>query len=255
MGYFSPTADQKPLLHIWSLGVEEQFYILFPLMLAMFARRWPRGALPVVAALTLCSLALNMLALNVGVYFATFYLLPTRAWELGFGSLLALLPLHAGPCGATASLIAVLGSSLVVIGVVHPFEGFAPVPVSLPVVTGTALLILSGSQDRWAVNRALRLRPIVYIGLISYSLYLWHWPIIVFGQYYLVRQYSVAEMVAAMTLLTACASVSWRFIERPFRSKMMPIRTSRYVAAAGVAALATAATLLIWSQGLPPPIE
>lgn len=250
-GYFQVAADQQPLLHTWSLGVEEQFYILFPLMLALLARRWPTGALPVMGALTLCSLAFNMLALEAGVGHAAFFLLPTRAWELGVGSVLALLPLWVGPRGVTASLIAVLGLLLVVIGIVHPLEGFEPVPVSAPVVGGTAFLILSGPQDRWAVNRALRLRPMVYIGLISYSLYLWHWPILVFGQYYLVHSYSAAEIVAAVMLLTTCGSLSWRFIERPFRSKMMPIRTSRYVGAAGVAALATAAILLIWSDGLP----
>jgi peptidoglycan/LPS O-acetylase OafA/YrhL len=250
-GYFQVEADQQPLLHTWSLGVEEQFYILFPLMLAMLVRRWPIGALPVMATLTLCSLAFNMLALDIGVGHAAFFLLPARAWELGVGSLLALLPLGIGPRGVTASLIAVLGLLLIVIGIARPLEGFEPVPVSIPVVSGTALLIISGSQDRWAVNGLLRLRPVVYIGLISYSLYLWHWPILVFGQYYLVHSYSAAEIIAAVTLLTACATLSWRFIERPFRNKMMPIQTSRYVAAAGVAALATAAVLLTWSDGLP----
>jgi peptidoglycan/LPS O-acetylase OafA/YrhL len=250
-GYFQVAADQQPLLHTWSLGVEEQFYILFPLMLALLARRWPAGTLPVMGALTLSSLAFNMLAIDVGVGHAAFFLLPTRAWELGVGSILALLPLWVSPRGVTASLIAVLGLLLVVIGIVHPLEGFEPVPVSVAVVGGTALLILSGSQDRWAVNRALRLRPVVYIGLISYSLYLWHWPILVFGQYYLVHSYSAAEVVAAVMVLTTCGSLSWRFIELPFRSKMMPFQTSRYVAAAGVAALATAAVVLIWSDGLP----
>jgi hypothetical protein len=91
----------------------------------------------------------------------------------------------------------------------------------------------------------------VFVGLISYSLYLWHWPIIVLSQYYLVRALTFPEMAVALGLMAACAVASWRFVERPFRTKEMPIRRVRFLGGAGVACLAIAAVLLLWAQGLP----
>jgi peptidoglycan/LPS O-acetylase OafA/YrhL len=249
--YFSPAAEQKPLLHIWSLGVEEQFYILFPLILVLVARWWPRRALHAIAVLTLGSLATNVLALFVGGGLPAFFLLPTRAWELGAGAMLALLPTQAAPRAATAGLAALVGAVLVAMGIFHPVDSYWFIPVAAPAVIGTALLILSGQHDRSPINWMLGWRPLVFVGLISYSLYLWHWPVIVLSQYYLVREFTLAEMAAALALMTACAIGSWWFVERPFRSRAIPIRTVRFAAGAGVAMLAAAAAGILWAKGLP----
>jgi len=249
--YFSTAAEQKPLLHIWSLGVEEQFYIVFPLILFFLARWWPRRALHAVAVLTIGSLTVNMLAVLFGASLPAFFLLPTRAWELGFGAVLALLPPHAAPRGAAAGLCASIGALLIAIGIIHPIDSVWFVPVAVPAVVGTGLLILAGEHHTPLVNRFLRLRPIVFFGLISYSLYLWHWPIIVLSQYYLVRPLTLLEMVAAMVMMIACAIGSWWFVERPFRNREMRIQKVRVLAGAGVGCLAIAAGALIWAQGLP----
>ena len=249
--YFARAAEDKPLLHLWSLGVEEQFYILFPLILALLARWWPSGALPTIVALTLGSLAANVVALFVGAVSPAFFLLPARAWELGLGSFLALLPVRAAPRAATASLGAAFGALLVVISMVCPLKMFPLMPVGGPAVVGSALVILAGQHESSAVTRALSFSPLVFVGLISYSLYLWHWPIIVFGRYYLVREFTLLEIAAALGLMTACAIGSWHFIERPFRSKKMRIEIVRGSAISGVIALAVAAAALLWSQGLP----
>jgi peptidoglycan/LPS O-acetylase OafA/YrhL len=164
--YFSPAAEQKPLLHIWSLGVEEQFYILFPLILVLLARWWPRRAPYAIGALTIGSLAANVLALYVGGSVPAFFLLPTRAWELGVGALLALLPAHAAPRAAAARVAASVGALLVAIGIIHPLDLFWIVPVALPVVVGTALLVLGGQHDRSPINRVLRWHPVVFVWLI-----------------------------------------------------------------------------------------
>ena len=249
--YFSRLADEKPLLHLWSLGVEEQFYILAPLLIVLLVRRWPRAALPVFVGLTLLSLVANILALLVDGNTSAFFLLPTRAWELGFGAVLALIPPNVGLSTASSGKVALLGGLLIGFSLLYPLENFALLPVALPLVAGTALVILCGRSTSPAMNRALTLRPLVFIGLISYSLYLWHWPIIVFAKYYLVRELSSVESLAALGLMLACAAVSWAFVERPFRNKAIPINTVRYGAALSGAAFATAAALLIWSQGLP----
>ena len=249
--YFSPAAEQKPLLHIWSLGVEEQFYILFPLILLLLARWWPQRAVYVVGALTVVSLGVNMAALYVGGGTPAFFLLPTRAWELGLGAVLALLPAHASPRGATAAVMASAGALLVAIGIVHPVDLSWIVPVAVPAVVGTSLLIFAGQHDRSPINRMLRLRPVVFVGLISYSLYLWHWPIIVLSQYYLVRALTLPEMAAALALMSACAIGSWRLVERPFRSKRISIERVRLIAALGAATLAAAAGGVLFAKGLP----
>jgi peptidoglycan/LPS O-acetylase OafA/YrhL len=250
--YFSRAAETKPLLHLWSLGVEEQFYIFFPLILAALARWRRRSALPAIALLTIGSLAANIIVLSIDGATAAFFLLPARAWELGFGALLPLLPSRAEASRAGANSIALFGALLVILGITHPTLRPIPnVPDALPVVIGTTLLILAGQRHLTAINRLLCIRPLVFVGLISYSLYLWHWPIIVFAQYYLVRNLNFPECLAALALMTSCAAGSWRFIERPFRSKGLGIRNLMIVTGAGIVVLAIAAALLIRLQGLP----
>jgi peptidoglycan/LPS O-acetylase OafA/YrhL len=249
--YFSQAAEQKPLLHIWSLGVEEQFYMAFPIVLLWVARWWPRHTLSAIATLAIGSLAANIFAAFVGGSVPAFFLLPTRAWELEVGAVLALLPAHIAPRAATAGLMASIGALSLAAGMIHPLDSYWYVPAAVPAVLGTALLILAGQHHRPLVNRMLELRPVVFVGLISYSLYLWHWPIIVFGQYYLVRDFTLPEMAAALGSMTACAIGTWRFVERPFRSKNMPIGRVRIAAGLGVLCLATAAAALLVARGLP----
>jgi peptidoglycan/LPS O-acetylase OafA/YrhL len=247
--YFSPNAEEKPLLHLWSLGVEEQFYILFPFILILLARCWRAGAVGVVTALTLASLALNILALHIGGGSPAFFLLPTRGWELGIGAVLALRGATPHASRSPLNAAAIAGVLLIVLDIWRPLREFPLAPVALPAVVGTALLVYSGPQS-W-VNRLLSSPPLVFIGLISYSLYLWHWPCIVFGRYYLVRDFTRAEVIAALLVMLACAVASWRYVERPFRSAKMCIKTVRLAALAGVIPLAIMAALLLKANGMP----
>jgi hypothetical protein len=118
-------------------------------------------------------------------------------------------------------------------------------------VIGTSLLIYSGSREKNPVSRVLSWNGLVFVGLISYSLYLWHWPIIVFSQYYLVRDLTIPEIGAAIVAMTILAILSWRLIERPFRAKTVTIQTVRYVVLAGVIIVATAAGAIIAQAGFP----
>ncbi|PTE09479.1 acyltransferase family protein [Mesorhizobium helmanticense] len=249
--YFSRAAEAKPLLHVWSLGVEEQFYIVFPLLIAVLARFWPRATFPAIVLLTLLSLVANYLALRFGGAAPAFFLLPTRAWELGAGAMVALLPLSLTPRGTNAGFLAIIGTIAVLVGIITPLPKYGAVPVALPVVVGAMFLIAAGQIQLSPVNRLLGARPLAFVGLISYSLYLWHWPIIVFAQYYLVRDLNIGEMMIAVVVMTICAVASWRFVERPFRSKTMTAPTLYRSAAAGVCVSAALASVLIWSNGLP----
>ncbi|TIP74585.1 MAG: acyltransferase [Mesorhizobium sp.] len=153
--YFSRAAEAKPLLHVWSLGVEEQFYIIFPLLIAVFARFWPRATFPAITLLTLVSLAANCLALKVGGASPAFFLLPTRAWELGAGAMIALLPASLAPRGTTAGLLGSIGAVAILIGIISPLQTYGPIPVALPVVIAEGELF----RFRSIFNEALAAQP------------------------------------------------------------------------------------------------
>jgi len=249
--YFSRSSATKPLLHTWSLGVEEQFYIFFPLLLVLLARRAPRSTIYVIALTTVGSLLLNIFLIHIGGDSPAFYLLPTRAWELGCGAVVALLPSRFIVPSKHAAILSWTGFMLMMIGLVEPIKLTTDTPVALPVVIGTTFIVLAGRHSQPKINRALSYGPIVFIGLISYSLYLWHWPMIVLVNYYFVNgtpSYVVALEIVAIGL---CAYGSWRFVERPFRNRQMPLRTVVWFSGSGALALACAGALILFFQGLP----
>ena len=218
--YFSATADEKPLLHMWSLGIEEQFYIFFPFVLLFSIRLLRRnGTFTVVCVLTLASLALDFLVRAKGGATPAFYLLPTRAWELGAGAALALAPLRIERHRRLTELLAVAG----LLFTVCSLAGWGPwgrSGLALAAVFGTSLLIAAkGSM----VGTLLGAKGPRSIGLISYSMYLWHWPIIVFAEYYLVRDLAVAEKLAVFAITVVVGALSWRYVERPFRGRELEL--------------------------------
>lgn len=250
--YFSRLADEKPLLHMWSLGVEEQFYVLFPLMLVLIASYNRKRVATWIAVIVCASLLFSAFLGRIGGALPAFYLLPARAWELGVGALVVFIPSAAARSRSLAGGLSLAGAVLVVFGLLTgPTTISWLLPEAAPVAAGTALLVWSGShRGPWA-SRFLSARPLVFVGLISYSLYLWHWPVIVLLKYYLVRDLSPAEIGGAVALMTGCAILSWRYVERPFRSLSMPIVTVRYAALGGSITAIALGVLIIAAQGFP----
>jgi peptidoglycan/LPS O-acetylase OafA/YrhL len=215
-GYFDLGARMKPLLHTWSLAVEEQFYIVFPLLLMALSRFGRSRTVAVLSVLFAASLATSAW----GVFQRptdAFFLSQFRAWELLLGALLAfkLVPPPSRPF--TRQILAALGVGLIAIAVLAfsettPFPGLAAL---LPCL-GAALVIHAHAGDG-LVGRALQAPALVFIGLISYSLYLWHWPLIVFTPYLTGHPVSVAEGSAIVIGSIILAAISWHFIEKPFR--------------------------------------
>ncbi len=251
--YFSPDAEQKPLLHMWSLSVEEQFYILFPVALLLLSRHAPRWLLAGVLAMIVASFALNVVALQAGGAAPAFFLLPTRMWELGAGAALALLPPHRLRHGPAASAIWLAGMAGLAVSLLVPL----PLPEMLPAATlavlATCCLIAAGGEaasplSAQLIRFSLATRIMVFTGLISYSLYLWHWPVIVLAKYYLVRHLAPGEAVLILALSIALATLSWRFIEQPFRQRRMLGRVVM-TATGGMAALVLAGSFLLLAAG------
>jgi len=225
--YFAQIADEKPLLHVWSLGVEEQFYIIFPLLVVLCIR-WRRSALvPVTWALILLSLLTNILSIRMGESTPAFFFLPMRAWELGAGSLLALTPPAKPLAHWLRHALAALAAVLLILGLFFNYR--VPgglMPVALSTVLGATLVIHLGRVGGSWLTSCFSFSAMVWIGLISYSLYLWHWPILVFSRYYLVvTTLSPLQATVAVISMFAMATLSWRFVERPFRDRTMPIGT------------------------------
>ncbi len=229
-GYFDAPAAHKPLLHTWSLAVEEQFYILFPLLL-MAIRRYGRSRF----TLWLCLGFAGSLALGVyGVFHtpvAAFYLAPLRAWELILGAIVACGALPASIGWGPRNACACAGLMLVLYSVLG-FDANTPFPglAALVPTVGAALLVYAGTTGDTIVNRMLGTRPLVFVGLISYSLYLVHWPLIVFAKDFLIRDMSQRVSMALLLVAGGVAVLSWWFVERPFRS--MTMRRSRIFAVA-----------------------
>ncbi|MEG5265942.1 acyltransferase family protein [Pseudomonas sp. JDS28PS106] len=221
-GYFDASADLKPLLHTWTLAVEEQYYLFFPLFLMA---AWGLGRKRLVAILAVAAAASFVIA-ETGARedaTSTFYLLHARAWELLVGSFIAFYfswrPRSLQPHHGLSQLASLLG--LVLIGyAVLRFDKSTPFPginALLPVM-GAALVILF-ADARTLVGRALSNRVMVGIGMISYSAYLWHQPLFAFARHSTLVEPPLAVMLGLVVASLALAWLSWRFIEQPFRNK------------------------------------
>lgn len=229
-GYFNAQGDLVPLLHTWSLAVEEQFYILFPLIFVLIYRSARSKLLPIIVALAATSFLISIWGIRKAPTF-TFYMAPTRAWELLTGSLLALglLPPTKSRMrreGLTLLGIALIASAVCLFSARTRFPGeYAVVPV-----LGAALIIYASADT--VSGRVLSLKPIVFIGLISYSIYLWHWPILVFTKYYFVDGLSDWGIILVILLSLLIATLSWRYIETPFRREDIVKRRPLFAGAA-----------------------
>ncbi|MGD1882759.1 MAG: acyltransferase family protein [Paracoccaceae bacterium] len=236
-GYFAAAAEEKPLLHTWSLAVEEQYYLLFPLMLLAL---WRFGRAPVfwiIAGLAALSLIFSEWGAR-NAPDANFYLPFSRAWELFAGSLAAFVMLRRPP--APNDLLAGIGLALIVVSILV-YDAQTPFPslYALAPAGGTVLIILFAGPVTWT-GRFLSLSPMVGIGLISYSAYLWHQPLFAFARLRSLTAPPEALMLGLAALSLILAWFSWKFIETPFRkgpNRLLPGRGGLFAASALVGAV------------------
>lgn len=245
--YFQLEAEFKPLLHTWSLAVEEQYYLVFPPLLALCWRLGRRPLFVLFTVLGLFSLALAEAGWRLAPE-ANFYLIPSRAWELMAGALVA-LHLQGRSDVAGNGVLAAAGLALILLAIIL-FDSTTPFPglwALLPVV-GTVLYIRF-AQPTTLAARLLSLRPVVFIGLISYSLYLWHQPVLAFMRITRLEEPGALEALLCLALTGVLAWLSWRYVEAPFRSRERVGLRSLYLWAALFSAGFVAAGLYLHLSG------
>jgi peptidoglycan/LPS O-acetylase OafA/YrhL len=252
--YFGGANEEKPLLHTWSLAVEEQFYSLIPILIAVlyacYKVKIRRALIYPIVFIIVISLGLSAWGV-VHQPYATFFLLPTRAWELAIGMSVAILPVERMFKSNKASeYISALGLFCILVPIFSYnkdtlFPGIAAIPACL----GAALIIVSGTSNANFKTRCFRLlafKPLLGIGIISYSLYLWHWPIFCYYSYWLTGKINIFEKLLLLLATIIISTLSFKLIEKPFRKNgLLKKRIHLFIATIIVAILFIMIGLLI----------
>ncbi|MEM9367669.1 MAG: acyltransferase family protein [Planctomycetota bacterium] len=230
--YFAGAAETKPLLHTWSLAVEEQFYLGLPCILVVLNRFTRRVGLTVLLTLFASSFLLCQWG-TVHHPTATFFLLPTRMWELLLGSLLAYANQGPGTSLKRDAWLAMIGLIAIVYAAIA-FDSNTRFPgVNALIPCGGAVALIHGNRGQVSlIARALSWAPIRFVGLISYSLYLWHWPVLALLRYWLGTELAWPFAAVGLALSFLLALISWRFIEQPFRNGRRDLKTRTVVSCA-----------------------
>ncbi len=251
INYFAAPPDMHPLLHAWSLGVEEQFYIVFPLVMMGLWRWAPRAIKPVLGTIAVASFAL-------GVFWAenhptaAFYLPVTRAWELLLGVLLAKGAIPIPPDRRIRSLFGLAGLGLILWSIAS-YQPHTPMPGLAAIAPCLGALMLLAAGEDTPTGALLSIPPLRFYGFISYSLYLWHWPLISFQRMLYGEHAGPVAPYVVLALAVVLATLSWKLIETPIRDRRDGLSTGRFYLAALIATLVIAAPSLVIlaTDGLP----
>ncbi|MDR9397381.1 acyltransferase family protein, partial [Pontimonas sp.] len=245
-GYFDTPLDENPLLHLWSVSIEGQFYVFLVLLLYIAVRLGTKSIRVFLWGAFLLSLVVSfsgVLDPN-----ANFFLLPTRAWEFLAGVLLAdVLSRQArSPLPRrTAGILGGLGVLVIVVWGIFADSSFYSPLSSLAVTLGT-LAVIAGAHFSAVLARAVSTPALVGIGLVSYSLYLWHWPLLVFGRELFV-EFGTPHVIAALFVSLVVSVLSWRYVEQPFRRRASTPDRSRRVALGVATATLSVGLVAVWS--------
>jgi peptidoglycan/LPS O-acetylase OafA/YrhL len=271
VGYFDIEAAKKPLLHLWSLGIEEQYYVVWPLLLILIARsRWDTRV--VTGFLLLSSLAAGFVTYGLGSHTAAFFLPFTRAWELLAGSILSLprdpakrswpiveaLPRHwdaqlsgNAPKRRWALEVVAAGALVAIVLSVLRHKPYAPIPGAATIVPVIAACILMTTANSMVNRRLLAFGPLVFIGLISYPLYLWHFPLMAFARGLSLTEPSIGTMALLVSASGVLAWCTFTLLELPLRNQGGLANRNIVTLVAGMTAIGTIGLAVIRTDGFP----
>ena len=259
-GYFDTGSELKPMLHLWSLGVEEQFYLLFPIV-ALLALRLRRNFLPIMVIMALASFGLNLLWMNTHPI-GNFYSPLTRFWEILAGVILFLIIRNSGvsristeksriwtaitnPDFRSVLGLMVLIAAVILVSDTQPYPG---IQALLPVLA--AALLISAGESTFLNRKILSARPLVWLGLISFPLYLWHWPVLSFSRIILGQDPPLWAKVILLVLALALSWGTYKWVEKPIRQLRISTRLITAVTSASAIVL-TMGLLISLQQGFP----
>jgi len=214
-GYFSTSDELKPLLHLWSLSVEEQFYLFFPLFLVIIFKFFKTKSAHIffIIFTIIVSYGLNIFFIFKGHYDPIFFLFPGRVWQFGIGSLFAFLPNIKLKNVFFDSLYLIIAFGLILINFNSTIKGL---PAGTLLSVGTVMILYKLQNEKNQLFKFVNLKLLIFVGLISYSLYLWHWPIISFLKYISIGKLSYNFIFLALSLTIFLATLTWKYVEQPF---------------------------------------
>lgn len=218
-GYFDTGAEYEPLLHMWSLAVEEQYYIIFPIILLLMAKFVKQKLVLLLGVIFILSFIFSVTSVENDSHRA-FFVTEGRVWELLIGSFIALNVFPSVKNKVVNNVCSIVGLILILSSIfLFTKETLFPGLSALLPTLGAAFIIYSGIEDSsdLIVNKLLSSKAMVFVGVISYSLYLWHWPLIVFAKHLLIRPMFLHETVLLLVLMGMVSFLSWKYIEQPFR--------------------------------------
>ncbi|MGJ4915145.1 acyltransferase family protein [Bradyrhizobium sp. HKCCYLRH2060] len=255
VGYFDLAADKKPLLHLWSLAIEEQYYVVWPLLL-MLIGAWRRKSLAITLALAAASF-IACIVVQTRAPDHAFYLPVTRAWELMAGSALALwaggraIGNEPGPAASIGREIIAVAALLAIVAAFWLYDRKLPHPGFLTLVPVLAAAALIGTSGTLVHRHVLGARPAVFVGLISYPLYLWHYPLMAYARIHFVDGVAPSVMWGIVIASVVLAWLTYRFIERPIRfgRNWVPLKVGALVGS--MAALGIVGLVADRTNGLP----
>lgn len=251
-GYFASNLVHTPIAHFWSIAIEEQFYILYPLTFALIGKYVPRHQRLALVALAAASFAVCIWG-SYRAPAASYFLAPSRAWELLFGGVLATSGQRSLKHQVANELLAAV--ALVTLAfVAYEYGANIRYPgwYAIAPCAASAILIQTGRQQATLVGKLLSLRPFVFTGLMSYSLYLWHYPVLVFANYYLLQEVHGSGLCVVIASIYLLAVASWKWIEIPIRRRQLLESNRRFASSALIVSIVLLVTgILFWkSDGL-----